>query len=140
MTPGVAEEQAEFNVDAVLIVDDDPEFVNWAKASLSDACPGAILLEARDGQQAIEVFEKKKPGVIILDMMMPKRSGFLVLEKIKKGKKATDLPIIIWVTGNSSIRHKVFAESLGVWRYMTKPFRAERLCENTQAALSIARS
>ena len=73
--------------------------------------------------------------MIILDMMLPGRSGFLVLEKIKARKPRNAPPHIIMITGNPGARHKMYAESLGVSEYFTKPVKmdkliatAERLC------------
>jgi CheY-like chemotaxis protein len=61
---------------------------------------------------------------VVLDMMLPKRSGFLVLEKIKKGPTP---PRVIMVTANEGRRHQQYAEALGVDGYMLKPVRLERL-------------
>jgi DNA-binding response OmpR family regulator len=66
----------------------------------------------------------------VLDQMMPKRSGFLVMEGLKRGKQRTDPPRVIMITGNLGSRHKVYAESLGVDVYLNKPFHMERLVES----------
>jgi len=73
--------------------------------------------------------------VVVLDMMLPGRSGFLVLEKIKARKPRGSRPHVIMITGNQGGRHKMYAESLGVSEYFTKPVKmdkliatAERLC------------
>jgi DNA-binding response OmpR family regulator len=66
------------------------------------------------------------PDLVILDMMLPRRSGFLALEKIK-GKD--DSPIVIMVTANEGKRHQAYAESLGVDGYMQKPVPLSRLLD-----------
>ena len=60
-------------------------------------------------------------------MMLPGRSGFLVLEKIKARKPRNDKPFVIMITGNQGGRHKMYAESLGVSEYFTKPVKMDKL-------------
>jgi DNA-binding response OmpR family regulator len=109
----------------ILIVDDDADVVAALTATLADA--GAKVASAADGNLAVEITEKEHPDVVILDMMLPKRSGFLVLERIKKGKPKGSKPRVIMITGNLGSRHKTYAETLGVDDYLNKPFRMERL-------------
>jgi DNA-binding response OmpR family regulator len=58
-------------------------------------------------------------------MMLPKRSGFLVLERLKQ--QGTSPPRVIMITANEGKRHQAYAESLGVDAYLHKPVRLERL-------------
>ena len=67
--------------------------------------------------------------------MLPKRSGFLVLEKLKSKKKRGDRPFVIMITGNAGKRHQTWAESLGVDDYVNKPFRMERIRESVERLL-----
>ena len=110
---------------SILIVDDDPDVLTAIKMTLEDA--GANVLTALDGTSACDIAEKENPEVVILDMMLPKRSGFLVLERLKKGKPKGAKPHVIMITGNLGTRHKTYAESLGVSDYINKPFRMDRL-------------
>jgi DNA-binding response OmpR family regulator len=111
----------------ILLVDDDPDILQSLKLALGET--GAALETASDGNTAVEKSAAFAPDLVILDMMLPKRSGFLVVQSIKKGRAKNEAPRIIMVTGNLGGRHKVFAESLGVSAYMTKPFRIDRLME-----------
>lgn len=111
----------------ILLVDDDPDVLDSLRAALSET--GANLDTARDGNEALNKAKQSMPDLMVLDMMMPKRSGFLVLESLKKGKAPSDPPQVIVITGNPGVRHRVYAESLGVEVYMTKPFRMDRLIE-----------
>lgn len=107
----------------VLIVDDDAEIVESIKYALEGA--GHLVVVARDGNQGIALAERENPDLMILDMMMPKRSGFLVLEKIRRVR---DHPLpVIMITGNEGSRHKAYAELLGVSDYIRKPFAMDRL-------------
>lgn len=106
----------------VLIVDDDRDVLDTFDAAFQSE--GALTWLAMDGNEAVDVCAEDPPDVVILDMMLPGRSGFLALEKIK-GK--TDSPIVIMVTANEGRRHQAYAESLGVDGYMIKPVPLERL-------------
>jgi DNA-binding response OmpR family regulator len=94
---------------------------------------GATLEAVMDGNAALEAAEEFDPDLIILDAMLPKRSGFLVLEKLKGNKKQKgEKPLVIMITGNVGKRHQTWAESLGVDGYINKPFRMERLLESIE--------
>ena len=117
----------------ILLVDDDRDILTAMQAALADL--KADILIATDGNEAISQADLKSPDVVVLDMMLPKRSGFLVMEKLKKGKKRTDPPRVIMITGNLGSRHKTYAESLGVDAYLNKPFRMEKLIEAVKKLL-----
>ena len=108
----------------ILLVDDDPDIVDSMKALLESS--GYEVLSASDGNSGLAMAEQEQPDLIVLDMMLPKRSGFLVLERLKRGKTS---PPIIMITGNEGVRHQTYAETLGVDEYLRKPFRMERLLE-----------
>lgn len=109
----------------ILIVDDDADILAAMEATLSET--GAEVATATDGNQAITVCEAHDPDLVVLDMGLPKRSGFLVLNGIKPTRKAGSRPYVVVVTGNAGKRHEVYARSLGVDDYLNKPFRMERL-------------
>ena len=111
------------NSKTVLLVDDDIEIVEAVRYALEGA--GHTVVVARDGNQGLALAERENPDLIVLDMMMPKRSGFLVLEKLRR-LRTEPLPVIM-ITGNEGSRHKAYAELLGVSDYIRKPFPMERL-------------
>ena len=111
----------------ILIVDDDREILAAMDIVLADL--GAETLLAGDGNTAVRLAEEEEPDLIVLDMMLPKRSGFLVMEKIRRGKEKADPPRVIMVTGNMGKRHRLYAESLGVDLYLNKPFRMQKLAD-----------
>jgi len=106
----------------VLIVDDDAEVLESIKQAL--LAEGADTLTCGDGNAAVRLCETDAPQLVVLDMMLPKRSGFLVLEKIKR---LDSPPRVIMVTANEGKRHQQYAEALGVDGYLLKPVRLERL-------------
>lgn len=119
---------------SILLVDDDPDMIIALQTVLDGS--GATIETAVDGNQAVEVAAAFNPDLIVLDAMLPKRSGFLVLEKIKgSNKKKGQRPFVIMITGNAGKRHQVWAESLGVDGYINKPFRMERLMEKIEQLL-----
>jgi len=117
----------------ILLVDDDRDILAAMESALDEL--GPEVLTASDGNEAVTLADKHEPDLVVLDMMLPKRSGFLVMEKLKKRKKPTDPPRVIMITGNPGHRHKVYAESLGVDVYLSKPFRIERLIESIKTLL-----
>jgi len=116
----------------VLLVDDDYEIIEAMRAALE--ANGYQVLVARDGNQGLAMAEREDPDLMILDMMMPKRSGFLVLEKLRRSRP---VPMrVIMVTANEGSRHKAYAEMLGVDDYIRKPFAMDRLLESVGRLLA----
>ena len=116
----------------VLLVDDDVEIIESMKTVLESK--GYEILVARDGNQGIVLAEQENPDLVVLDMMMPKRSGFLVLERLRRSRP---VPLrVIMITANEGSRHKAYAEMLGVDDYIRKPFAMDRLLESVQRLLS----
>src|SRR5690349_4099402 len=116
----------------VLIVDDDHEIVESVKFALETK--GYSVLIARDGNQGLAMAEREDPDLVILDMMMPKRSGFLVLEKLRRSRP---VPLrVIMITANEGSRHKAYAEMLGVDDYIRKPFAMDRLMDSVEKLLA----
>ncbi len=111
----------------ILLVDDDKDILAAMQAALAEL--GPEIITATDGNDAVALVAQRTPDLVVLDQMLPKRSGFLVMSELKRGKKRTDPPRVIMITGNLGSRHKVYAESLGVDTYLNKPFRMEKLIE-----------
>jgi len=119
----------------ILLVDDDHEIIESMRAVLESR--GYQILVARDGNQGLVLAEGQEPDLVVLDMMMPKRSGFLVLEKLRRSRPN---PMrVIMITANEGSRHKAYAEMLGVDDYIRKPFPMDRLLDSVQRLLSAAR-
>lgn len=112
----------------ILLVDDDAEIIESLRLALE--ANGYTVLVARDGNQGLALSERENPDLVILDMMMPKRSGFLVLEKMRRTRE-TPMRVIM-ITANEGTRHKAYAEMLGVDDYLRKPFPMDRLIESVQ--------
>ena len=110
----------------ILLVDDDAEIIESLRFALK--AKGYEIVIARDGNQGLAMAEREDPDLVILDMMMPKRSGFLVLEKLRRSRP---VPMrVIMITANEGSRHKAYAEMLGVDDYIRKPFAMDRLVDS----------
>jgi DNA-binding response OmpR family regulator len=115
----------------ILLVDDDSEILESMRTVLENK--GYRIMVARDGNSGLTVAERENPDLIVLDMMMPKKSGFLVLEKLK-GRPGGLIPTIM-ITGNEGSRHRAYAEMLGVKDYIRKPFAMEKLVRAVERVL-----
>jgi DNA-binding response OmpR family regulator len=117
----------------ILLVDDDHEIVESMRTVLENK--GYRILVARDGNSGLIVAERENPDLLILDMMMPKKSGFLVLEKLKS--RPGGLIPTIMITGNEGSRHRAYAEMLGVRDYIRKPFAMEKLVRAIERVMGL---
>ena len=118
----------------ILLVDDDTDIIDSMRTVLEGK--GYRVLIARDGNAGLTAAERENPDLIVLDMMMPKKSGFLVLEKLKS--RPGGLIPTIMITGNEGSRHRAYAEFLGVKDYLRKPFALERLLKSVETILAPA--
>ncbi len=119
---------------SILLVDDDQDILLSMKTALAET--GADIDTVADGDSAVQRVSASPPDLLVLDVMLPKRSGFLVLEKIRQTIKKPDPPRVIMITGNPGARHRVYAESLGIDMYLNKPFRIEKLVEAAKELLT----
>lgn len=119
----------------ILIVDDDDDVLTTMKMALETV--GPAILTASDGLAALELAEANDPDMVVLDLMLPKRGGFQVLQRLKgsatmKGKR----PLVCMVTGNEGMRHQKFAEQNGVDDYLRKPFAITNLVDIVQGFIA----
>jgi len=114
----------------ILIVDDDPSMIRTMTEALQPH--GYEIISAPDGNQGLACIEFFKPQLVLLDMMMPKRSGLLVLEGMREME--VYIPAIM-VTGNEGTRHRDYANIISVDAYLTKPIRVELLVRTVKRVL-----
>jgi DNA-binding response OmpR family regulator len=106
----------------ILIVDDEPNIVMALEFSLKKK--GFNVHIARDGEEAMQVFDKALPKVVILDIMMPKFDGFEVLKNIKSKKSDTK---VIFLSAKSKEEDIKKGMDEGAHMYFTKPFSTRKL-------------
>jgi DNA-binding response OmpR family regulator len=115
----------------VAIVDDDPDILQAIEMAFRHE--GATTRTAADGLGGLHLVREVKPDLLILDMMLPRSSGLLVLEKLKE--ESIDLPVIM-VTANQGKRHREFALGVGARAYLFKPISLVRLLETANELLT----
>ena len=115
----------------ILIIDDDVEIVQ--SLTYAFQARGYNVNHAHDGNAGLAIVETKCPDLVILDIMMPKRSGFLVLERIRQSSPEP-CPVIM-ITANEGRRHQQYAEMLGVSEYLHKPFTIDSLLKRVSELL-----
>lgn len=113
----------------VLVVEDEPPIREFEVTYLRDA--GFEIIEAADGQTAIELFEKHKPDLAIIDINLPKVNGLDVCRTIRT---TSTMPILI-VTAKGSDEDEVKGLSMGADDYIKKPFNPNVLVARVEALL-----
>ena len=113
----------------ILVVDDDPQIRRVMRATLSGH--HYEVVEARNGEEALERFRAEMPDLVLLDMNMPGMDGLETCRLLRKGSEA---PILILSVRNTE-RDKVAALDAGADDYVTKPFGLEELLARIRAAM-----
>lgn len=108
----------------VLVVDDSPD--NLAIVSTLLRARGFSVETAADGPTALDALEKRRPDVILLDVMMPAMSGMEVLDRIRANPQHTGIPVIL-VTAKSADEDLLEGYKFGADYYITKPFTPRQL-------------
>jgi DNA-binding response OmpR family regulator len=111
----------------ILLVDDDDDILTSLGGALR--ARGYRVLTAADGNLGLSLAEREAPDLVVVDMMVPLKSGLLILEKVKGRPHA---PPVIMITANESPRHRAYAERLGADDYLCKPFDAEHFLARVQ--------
>ena len=115
----------------VLIVDDEPDVRALVRSALSYARQDLTAIEAADGDEALAMIHAERPDLVVLDLALPKRDGFAVLEQVRE---KTDLPIIV-LTARGLEEDKIKGLRLGADDYLTKPFSPRELVARIESVL-----
>jgi two-component system KDP operon response regulator KdpE len=113
----------------ILVVDDEPQIRRVMRATLS--AEGYTIVEARNGQEALEKVRSERPDLVILDLNMPNMDGIEACREIRSSSK---VPIIM-LTVRSAEKDKVRALDAGADDYVVKPFSIQELLARIRAAL-----
>jgi DNA-binding response OmpR family regulator len=114
----------------VLICDDEPSLRELIRVSLDGPYQ---FLEADDGEQSLELVRRARPDVVILDMMMPRRSGLEVLTAMRKDKDLADTRVIV-LTAQPAAREDALREGADI--VMVKPFEPEEITAAVEEVLA----
>jgi len=129
----MSEELLQFT-DKILIVDDNA--VNRKLLAGILKKEGYWLIEACDGEQAVELAAREHPDLILLDIMMPKMDGYQACVEIKKNPAAIDTPII-FLSAKTEAKDKIKGLELGASDYVTKPFDRGEVLARVRSQLKI---
>ena len=108
----------------VLVADDEPHLLRLVKFRLERE--GYNVITATDGEAALELARSERPDLCVLDVMMPKRSGFEVLKALREDHSHRDMKVIM-LTARAQDRDVDAGFSLGADDYLTKPFSPQEL-------------
>src|SRR5713226_6520981 len=126
---GGTDRGAAVNAATILVVDDEPQIRRVLRATLSSR--GYVIIDAKTGEEGIELVRKDKPDLVLLDVNMPGMGGLEACREIRRGSNA---PIIMLTVRNAE-RDKVAALDAGADDYVVKPFSIEELLARIRAAL-----
>ena len=115
----------------VLIVDDEPDVRSLVRSALEYARVPMEAVEAADAEEALAAVASEKPDIMVLDLALPARDGFSVLEELRR---TSDLPVIV-LTARGLEHDKIRGLELGADDYMTKPFSPRELLARIETVL-----
>jgi CheY-like chemotaxis protein len=117
----------------ILVADDDPDILELVKLRLEIA--GHPVLAARDGQEALELVREHMPALCILDVQMPRMTGFDVLHSIRADDDLRDIPVIL-LTASVQDQDVIRGLESGADDYLRKPFTPVDLQTRVAALLN----
>jgi len=109
---------------SILVVDDDPEIVTMLNTRLTKR--GYKVSTASDGNRAIELAKREKPDIVLLDVMMPGKSGWEVARALKQDPVTQDVKIVM-VSAIGEKTNEITAPIYGADAHVDKPFEFEKL-------------
>ncbi|MBU4174810.1 MAG: response regulator transcription factor [Actinobacteria bacterium] len=113
----------------ILVVDDEKKIVKMVKNTLENE--GYVVLEASDGEAALELFREERPDLVVLDILMPRMDGFEFCRRVRETSRT---PIVI-LSAKLEEDDKLEGLGLGADDYMTKPFSPRELVARIRAVL-----
>jgi two-component system alkaline phosphatase synthesis response regulator PhoP len=117
----------------ILVVDDEPSVRQLVTKILSREY---TVVEAKDGEEAVTAARNKKPGVVIMDMMMPKMDGLTACYTLKKDPDTRGIPIIMLTAIDQELNKRLSTTVMGANKYLTKPFNAQELLKTIRQLIS----
>ncbi len=118
----------------VIVVDDEPFILMMIEDKLKTA--GIDVVTLRSSVNAVEVVREQKPGLVILDWMMPEMSGIEVCRRLKTEPETSDIPIFM-LTAKGQDADEQLGLKCGVARYITKPFSPKALLEMVREVIEV---
>lgn len=117
----------------ILLVDDEPSILKVVGKRLQ--VEGYDVIMAADGEEAMAKAQQERPDLIVLDLMLPKLSGFDVCSQLKKDRKSQDIPIITIFSGKGSSEDADRCRQAGAAAYVSKGHGAGPLIDQIKTLL-----
>jgi len=117
----------------VLVVDDEPSVVTIITYALGRK--GYHVIQAFDGEQALDAVVAEKPDLVVLDLMMPNVDGWRVYERLKTDPKHKGIKVVV-LTGVGEFESQLKSLQFGVDEYLTKPFSATEVAQVVEDVLN----
>ena len=114
----------------VLLIEDEPNIIEAIKFILSRE--GWQVFSHSNGETAVQTVRERAPDVVILDAMLPGRSGFDILRELRESTETQTLPILM-LTARGQNKDREMAERAGASRFMTKPFSNAEVLDAVRA-------
>jgi DNA-binding response OmpR family regulator len=119
----------------VLIVDDDPDMVETVGMMLEHK--GYEVGKAYDGIEGEESIRKRRPDVVVLDVMMPRKNGYVLCSELKKNKETKNIPIILLTAVGEAVPTTTYSHADGkateAEDYIAKPVDAQALVDSIES-------
>ncbi len=112
----------------VLAIDDDKDVLDLIEITLS---PTYEVLTLKDSVDALEIIDIFEPDIAIIDIMMPKVTGYQIIELLRQSPKHSHVQVVV-LSAKDSSRDIKYGYKLGANLYLTKPFQPDRLLKNIQ--------
>jgi DNA-binding response OmpR family regulator len=110
--------------DYLLIVEDDPDILELLDATLT--FKGYRVITARNGRDGLEEIHRKRPAIVIADIMMPALDGFGLVHRLRIDPETRDLPVVFVTAAYVTREDKEFALNIGATRFLQKPVDLEQ--------------
>jgi two-component system alkaline phosphatase synthesis response regulator PhoP len=110
----------------VLVIDDDPDVLLLCRVNLAHA--GHEVRMALDAERGLELVREERPDVIVLDLMLPRRDGFDVMQELTADGTMRDVPVLL-LTARAGWEDRVRGLQAGATEYLTKPFAPAELTD-----------
>ena len=119
----------------ILVIDDEPDVLLLCRVNLE--FEGHQVLEAGDGEEGYDMAVREKPDLVVLDVMLPHRDGFHVLQRLMDTTATRDIPVIL-LTAKAQEDDQMRGWLAGASEYVTKPFSPVALTEAVRMVLSMS--
>jgi len=115
----------------VLICDDEPSLRELIRVSLDGPYE---FVEADDGEKSLEIARRLRPDIVILDLMMPRRSGLEVLTEIRRDERLSDMAVIVLTAAQPATREEALRQGADV--VLVKPFEPDEITALVEEVLA----